>query len=574
MRLPILALLLQLTAPIGLSEAGGDPVAEAYLRHPVSICRGVGPSFALGSGGDLSVAFFGTQEPPQDAFVRISDGRALEWGPKIRLGVAPARTSSVATEGVQVRGSRIYLLWNERGTDGIGTTHFGLSPDAGRHWSVRGLEPEQGARTRTDALQLAVATRPDHDRLFVLQSASIDAGPERLFLARSLDGGTTFGESRPVPSFPGRASGIQSFDLATDGSTVHVVWTEDRDGDGCNEVYHRSSLDGGSNWEASEFEITSTAAVANHEDAQVSFQGNRVVVLWRAVQNGGSAARLLGARSSNDGLDFTVPAPVGSDGPDLFVGDVELDSEGGVFLALWSTEDSGSGALTKSARSLDGGSTWGEEAVLPTTGTMPNGLSLAGTGEDRAVLCRTVEPSVSSAFTTDFGSSWSRGAGPVPIALGVAASTPIAFNPRYRNYTRLYTREVGGAEELVVDGFRPQTLMTQGFHDGSREVSFGFHGFTGEFPFVFVLLSEAPGGFRLPGETARVLGLRPGPLLLATIHGGDGLDAVLDPSGRGETSPRPAFLSLPTLYAVAASYDPNHFTIGALTDVVPLSSGF
>ena len=111
-----------------------------------------------------------------------------------------ARTSSIATEGVQVRGSRIYLLWNERGNDGIGTTHFGLSPDAGRHWSVRDLEPEQGAPTRTDALQLAVAARPDHDRLFVLQNASIDGGSERLFLARSLDGGTTFGESRPVSS--------------------------------------------------------------------------------------------------------------------------------------------------------------------------------------------------------------------------------------------------------------------------------------------------------------------------------------------------------------------------------------
>jgi hypothetical protein len=95
------------------------------------------------------------------------------------------------------------------------------------------------------------------DRLYVLYNAnSVKFGPNRMYFARSTDGGRTWDRRREVSNAPTGANNLFPAVVARGDGDVRIAWQDDRNGfdtgnddpNGRWNTYYRSSADGGATW--------------------------------------------------------------------------------------------------------------------------------------------------------------------------------------------------------------------------------------------------------------------------------------------------------------------------------------
>ena len=92
--------------------------------------------------------------------------------------------------------------------------------------------------------------------VYVLWSANSDKyTPERMYFARSTDGGETWSTRQEVSSAPQGSNNLFPAIVAGKAGDVRIAWHDDREGfdsgsspDARWNVYYRSSHDGGANW--------------------------------------------------------------------------------------------------------------------------------------------------------------------------------------------------------------------------------------------------------------------------------------------------------------------------------------
>lgn len=97
------------------------------------------------------------------------------------------------------------------------------------------------------------------DRVYVLYNAnSVKYGPNRMYFARSTDGGATWDRRRDVSNAPLGSNNLFPAIVARGNGDVRIAWMDDRNGfDTGNDdpnarwnTYYRSSSDGGATWSA------------------------------------------------------------------------------------------------------------------------------------------------------------------------------------------------------------------------------------------------------------------------------------------------------------------------------------
>ena len=100
------------------------------------------------------------------------------------------------------------------------------------------------------------------------------------YYKRSTDGGTSWGADLRLTNNDGAHSLNSS--VAVSGTSVHVVWTETRDGN--PEIYTMRSTDGGTSW-SSDLRL-STNDGADSYNPSMAISGNRVHVVWNDFRDG------------------------------------------------------------------------------------------------------------------------------------------------------------------------------------------------------------------------------------------------------------------------------------------------
>ena len=99
-----------------------------------------------------------------------------------------------------------------------------------------------------------------------------------IYYKRSTDGGVSWGADSRLTN---NTAGSYTPSVAVSGSVVHLVWRDDRDGN--PEVYYNCSTDGGVSW-GSDTRLTNNTA--NSYLASVAVSGSAVHVVWSDNRDG------------------------------------------------------------------------------------------------------------------------------------------------------------------------------------------------------------------------------------------------------------------------------------------------
>ena len=218
----------------------------------------------------------------------------------------------------------------------------------------------------------------------------------RVWVARSLDGGTSWGS----PQFLSEGySGSSRVTISASGSAVHLVWAEPQSV--ASSLVYSRSLDGGVSWSDPNSLASSSIEC---RDPWMCANGMNVSVIWEDWRNGGPEVYFR--RSLDSGVTWTKEFSLSlvdkfaSEGPRIAV-------TGAILQSVWS-EDTSAGTAVIYARSTDNGSSWIRKWLTTPQDSSPV-PSLAVSGKNTLVAYQKHEEGAGEILTIesyDTGVTW------------------------------------------------------------------------------------------------------------------------------------------------------------------------
>lgn len=142
--------------------------------------------------------------------------------------------------------------------------------------------------------------------------------------------------------------------VAANGSAVHVVWFDNRDGN--QEIYYKSSSDTGVTWSA---DVRLTNNASNSQTPRIVISGTNLHAVWQDNRNGNY--EVYYKRSTDNGANWEPDTRLTSNSSwSLFPTTAVSDS--GVYV-LWMDDRDGN-RETYFKRSIDNGTTWSSDTRL------------------------------------------------------------------------------------------------------------------------------------------------------------------------------------------------------------------
>jgi len=189
----------------------------------------VNPRIAV-SGSNVYVVWDEQTKTSDEIYFSMSTDNGTKFSESINISRSDV-TSNRA--GIQVSGDNVYIIWHEISQE-TSDIFFAVSNDNGLSFSLPiNLSTGEGSPSLTRDTQMAIAG----NNVFVVWSNHhINNG---IFLAKSSDGGRTFGEPINLNDFKNAEYG----QLAVHDDKIYVIWAEQFFGN--KEIFLRYSLDGG-----------------------------------------------------------------------------------------------------------------------------------------------------------------------------------------------------------------------------------------------------------------------------------------------------------------------------------------
>ncbi|MAQ18531.1 MAG: hypothetical protein CMN30_27505 [Sandaracinus sp.] len=349
----------------------GPSSTPASCAETRGVCGGRTPTCrgTSGWGCDLPATYQAT-ETVCDGLNNDCDGSTdegcLSASPstdrRVDLGSATGAQNSVQVQISGDDGNRVYATWME--TYGNGHVYFNRSTDSGASWggtSVRlddttngpaigprfaingggqtvnvhwadfrgGTNYREMYRDRStdygatfpnasgrlnpsmniDAFNVELATSGNN--VYVVYEAFTSTRSRHIFFVRSTDAGVNFSAPVQLDHGSGTSFVASTPQIAADGTDVHVVWRDNRNG--ALDIYHVRSTNSGSTWSTSDRRIDGgTAGSASSFDPVIAAENGNVYVAWVDDRSGSSFDIYLN-RSTDRGASWGAATSIDDD---------------------------------------------------------------------------------------------------------------------------------------------------------------------------------------------------------------------------------------------------------------------
>lgn len=240
------------------------------------------------SGDTVHVVWEDDRDGHFEVYYKRSTDGGISWGTDIRLtnSLNHSQKPSIA-----VSGSVVHVFWFYHQWIGNFEIYYKRSTDGGQTWgpdtqltNANGNSWEISASTSGSTVH--VVWEDSRDSLFL---------NTEIYYKRSTDGGLTWDAEVQLSNDPDY-SGFPS--IAASGSFVHVVWDDERDANG--EIYYIRSIDGGLNW-GDETRLTNDS-----DDSWmpcITVSGSTVHVVWSDWRDG-LTGEIYYKQSTDEGISW------------------------------------------------------------------------------------------------------------------------------------------------------------------------------------------------------------------------------------------------------------------------------
>jgi hypothetical protein len=225
------------------------------------------PTVAV-SGSVVHVVWHDERDGNYEIYYKRSTDGGASWGPDLRITNDPAYSEAAS---VAVSGSTVYIVWEDN-QDGNYAIYGKRSTNEGASWE---------GNTR-----LSTSTGDSDSPSVSISGLNVDVawhdnrdGNSEIYYKHSADGGVTWGADLRLTN-----NSFESFSpsVSATGTTVNVVWEDNRDGNYA--IYYKRSSDTGISW-GTETLLTSTGKSIDSHDASVAATGKIVYVVWFDMRN-------------------------------------------------------------------------------------------------------------------------------------------------------------------------------------------------------------------------------------------------------------------------------------------------
>jgi hypothetical protein len=248
-------------------DAGVSWSADARLTN--NSAKSLSPALAV-FGGVVHVTWFDQRDGNNEIYYKRSEDGGLSWGADTRL---TNDLSSSIYSAIAVSEAFVYIAWEEH-RDGNGEIYYKRSTDGGVTW---GLDTRL---TNNSANSFSPSIAASGDEVNIAWFDQRDGNLE-IYDKHSANGGANWSADKRV-TIDASVSNYPS--VAVSGSSVHLVWFDERDGN--TEIYYNHSTDKGTTWET---DIRLTNDAARSTDPCIALAGSTVHIVWTDARDNASA---------------------------------------------------------------------------------------------------------------------------------------------------------------------------------------------------------------------------------------------------------------------------------------------
>ena len=271
-----------------------------------------------------------------------------QWQPDVRLtnDTANSYTSPNNAWCIASSGIIVHVVWFDN-RDGNYEIYYKRSTDGGINWEA------DTRLTNNIADSYYPSIKVNGSIVHVVWIDKRDGGEWVIYYKRSTDGGVSWGiDTRLSSGSPTSTSTCPS--ISAIGSAVHVAWGDNRDGNW--EIYYKRSTNSGVNWET-DTRLTNDTSASYWSSIAVS--SSIVNVVWRDERDGNT--EVYYKRSTDGGASWEADTRLTNNSANSYTPSVSVSSS--IVHVVWWDDRNGNDEIYYK-RSTDGGASWGQDTRL------------------------------------------------------------------------------------------------------------------------------------------------------------------------------------------------------------------
>ena len=228
------------------------------------------PSMAV-NGNNIHVVWTDSRVGNLEIYYKNSTDNGATWSSDMRLTNDVSESYTFMPQAIAVNGNNIHVVWYDN-RDGNFEIYYKNSTDNGATWGSDMRLTNNASWSQEPAIAVSGTN------IQVVWRDGRDGANGEIYYKNSTDNGATWSADVRLTN---DASESAYPAIALNGSYIHVVWADWRDGD--QEIYYKNSTDNGATW-SSDMRLTNAAGGSIYPDIAVN--GSSIHVVWGDSRDG------------------------------------------------------------------------------------------------------------------------------------------------------------------------------------------------------------------------------------------------------------------------------------------------